>query len=136
MLFLSALLIFKLRIELTELVHAFQLCYAHGKMYEVCKYVGILISLPHLFATVAIDHKRHHTNERFDVNIITSLKRMHVCARGLILYADNFSVTRVLRERLMLGGDVLSTSLAYRTGVPSSASYVRQRSTGSNAVSG
>jgi len=67
---------------------------------------------------------------------MTSLKRMHVRARGLILYADNLSVTRVLRERLMLGGDVLPTSLAYRTGIPSSVSYDRQRSTGSNAVSG
>lgn len=85
---------------------------------------------------MAIDHKRHDTSERFDVNIMTSLKSMHVCARGLILYADNFSVTRVLRERLMLGGDVLSTSLAYRTGILSSASYDRQWSTGSNAVSG
>lgn len=85
---------------------------------------------------MAIDHKRHHTSERFDVNIMTSLKGMHVCARGLILYADNFSVIRVLRERLMLGGDVLSTSLAYRADIPFSASYDRQWSTGSNAVSG
>jgi len=67
---------------------------------------------------------------------MTSLKQLHVCARGLILYADNLSVTRVLREGLMLGGDVLSTSLAYRTGIPSSVPYDRQRCTGSNAVSG